>query len=224
MEKDLTNETLQELAHQWKQPLARINSNILAIDTLLRELQIQDTRLEDRLDEIESLTHYMSNTMQSFLETNKKQNTLSLFGVIQEALTLLKPTLDENNIKLSVNTTQNLQCIGDSNDLLQVLIVLINNAKDALLERNVHHAHIQINSFSLKHACVIEVIDNAGGMTQNAMAKIFTSHYTTKHSSEGSGIGLELARKIIRENFCGEINVKNFNEGSCFSITIGNLA
>ena len=214
-------ETMNSIAHQWRQPLSQINSTVSAIDRILYEKNIQDSELEKRLQEIELLTKYMSNTIDDFkshFANSAKKVEVKLATVIQNAIATLEATLENNSIEISTDIDADYECSCYDKQLKQIIIVLINNAKDALLDRNTFEAKIGISLFQDEGYYIIKIIDNAGGITKSVMEKMFEPHYTTKHHSQGSGMGLNMARKIIQERHYGSLNVKNVEDGSEFSI------
>jgi len=217
---DTVSTIFNEVAHQWRQPLAQINSNVIEIDNILYDLNIKDSRLEERLVEIEQLTKHMSKTIDDFKEKNSEKSIYDIEKTLEELKSIVTPNLRKNSIHLTINIENNFSYYSNSRDILQVLLLLVNNAIDALLERNVFEKKIDINVKTDTKSSYIEVIDNAGGISQKSMERIFNDDYSTKHNSVGSGLGLSMARKIIIEKYSGDLSVKNFEKGSCFEIVL----
>jgi len=216
-------ETMESIAHQWRQPLSQINSTVGAIDKILYEKNIQDPLLEEKLQEIEALTRYMSDTIDDFkshFTQNGEKESIKLTTLIKSALFAVESSLNEHNIELSLSIDAEYESICYVKQLTQILIILLNNAKDALLERNTFNAKIRVTLEYQKGEYIIKIADNAGGITKSVMEKIFEPYYTTKHKSVGTGIGLYMARNIIIERHDGSLSVKNVGEGTEFSITL----
>jgi len=217
------NEMIRNIAHQWRQPLSQINSTISIIDDILYEKNIQDPLLEAKLKEIESLTKYMSNTIDDFNDFSQKKKIKSQFflsEIIKKSIEITDITLKENDIELAVDIDKEFLCIGYENELHQVLVILLNNSIDALVNRNTHQAKIEISLLKDESNYIIRVSDNAGSMTKSIMKKIFEPYFTTKHKSQGTGLGLYMSRKIIQEKFNGSLSVKNLKNGVCFEILL----
>jgi len=214
-------ETMESIAHQWRQPLSQINSTVGLIDKILYDKNIQDPLLEEKLQEIEALTRYMSDTIDDFnnhFAQNSKKERIKLAKVLEDALLAVESSLKENKIEfnLKLNTEHECECYVEQ--LKQILIVLLNNAKDALVERNTFNAKIEVELFYQKNEYIIKISDNAGGITKSVKDKMFEPYYTTKHQSQGTGIGLYMAKKIIVERHNGSLNVKNAGRGTEFLI------
>ena len=212
------NNLLKNIAHQWRQPLSQINSNVFAIDEVLYELDIKDKRIEERLLEIEKLTAQLSKTIDDFRV--EKSRMFMVKELLDELSSVMEMTLRDKNIKFTMDIKANFSYFGNERELFQVITVLINNAKDALVERNVFLPKIEIATIEEGEYSIIKIKDNAGGMTQKIIEKIFEKDYSTKHLSEGSGIGLAMAQSIIEEKFSGSLSAKNLDEGSCFEIRL----
>ena len=186
---------MKKIAHQWRQPLSQINSNVFALDDILYELDIKDTRLQERLKEIETLTEYMSKTIDDFKYKSLLSANFKIQTVLDEIYKNVAMNMSDNMINFSTNVDVNFSCRGNERELLQVIMILVNNAKDALVERNVFMPKIEIFAKGEESVIRIEIIDNAGGITKKNMERIFDYDYSTKRLSEGSGMGLSMAKK-----------------------------
>lgn len=218
----LVHEVLEKIAHQWRQPLSQINSNVSVIDKILYENSIKNDRVEEKLQEIERLTKYMSQTIDAFkshISENRPTKSVKLKDIIDDAIEVVSGSFQDDSITLVKDIEATLLCHKHQESLKQIIVILLNNAKDAIIERNIFHAKVAITLKSIDGENVITVSDNAGGITKSVMDKMFEPYYTTKHDSEGTGIGLEMAREMMQEKFSGTVNVKNQGEGSCFTLS-----
>ena len=216
-------ETMENIAHQWRQPLSQINSTVSVIDKILYEKNIQEPLLEEKLQEIEALTRHMSDTIDDFQKyflQNETKEVIKLATIIRESISTVEGGLKENKIQLSLKIDANYECECYASQLKQILIILLNNAKDALIDRNTFNAKIEVETVHKDDENIIKISDNAGGITKSVMRKIFEPYYTTKHKSVGTGIGLYMARKIIQERHNGSLYVENIDRGTAFSINL----
>ena len=214
-------EMLENIAHQWRQPLSKINSSLFVIDDILESKNIKDKEIEDRLIKIEMLTKYLSNTINDFryfFNDKKKKENFLLKELINQSIFIIKDALGEISIELYLNN--NIYYYGYKNELQQVIIIVLNNAIDAFFNKNIEDKKIKIFLSFLTNYYCISICDNAGGVNKNSKNKIFDPYFTTKQKNKGSGIGLYMAQKIIQESFQGKIHLKNSNKGACFEINI----
>lgn len=214
-------EMIENIAHQWRQPLSQINSAVLIVDDLLFEKGIKSIDIEEKLLEIESQTEYMSKTIddfKNFFEPNKEKKSFMMHELLQKSIYILKGNLKYNNITVETNLNNTLKCFGHPSELQQVIVAILNNAKDALLQNKVKNAKITINSKRYNGMIIITICDNAGGINESIIDKIFDPYFTTKHKSQGTGLGLYISKLIVEESLNGELTATNTEVGACFEI------
>ncbi len=216
-------EMLEHIAHQWKQPLAQINSIVLNIESSYEDGSLDRGMLEEELNQIENLTHYMSQTIESFrnyLHPDKEKTVFTIQEVFDETFLLMMPLLKHKKIDCQINIKEDKSIKGYKKELVQTLLVLLNNAKDAILEANPKKPQINIEVKKENDKLVIAISDNGGGIDGSIMDKIFDPYFTTKKQSQGTGHGLSMAKMIVEESFGGEIRVKNIKNGACFEVIL----
>ena len=216
-------EMIENIAHQWRQPLSQINSAVLVLDEIMVENAFVIERAEEKLLEIETLTGYMSNTIndfKNFYSSDKVKKNFLLEDIVNDAIKVVKGTLSYYSISVVIDKEDDLRCNGYSNELQQVLVIILNNAKDILVQNEVETPTIEIRLFKEEGALMIEIYDNGGGLQPELLTKIFEPYFTTKHKSQGTGLGLYIAKVVIEESLTGQLSVKNTNDGACFKIKI----
>lgn len=214
-------EMIENIAHQWRQPLCEINSLVLLIDQKLSQQNICDDAIETNLSGIESLTYHMSKTIdnfKNFFNPQKEQEQFFLNEAIQQALLIVKGTLEHNYINVKTTVSKELQCKSYSQALQEVLLVIINNARDALIQQEIAQPEIHIKVKKLQEVYVLIISDNAKGIPKAYLGKIFEPYFTTKHKKQGTGIGLYMAKTIVEEALKGKLLVKNTKKGASFKI------
>lgn len=212
-------EMVANIAHQWRQPLATISvgSGILREKKNLDRLS--DKEFEEELNHIDSNIEHMSQTIDHFLtyfKPNKTQKEFSLLDAVQKALLLIGNTLYKHNIEVITQIDKELKLFGVKEELVQVLISIISNALFALKDQE--KKTIQFISKQENQKIVLEIIDNAGGIKKELLAKIFEPYFSTKHHSDGTGLGLYISKNIIQNSMNGDITVENTKDGAKFSI------
>ena len=217
-------EMIEVIAHQWRQPLSEINSSVLVLDSILDSKNIDDPKVEDSLLEIESLTDYMSKTIdefQDFYAPDKEKKYFTYNSIINNAISIVNANLISNNIELSLNLKDEVKLYGYSNELKEVLIIVLNNAIDAFKQKSVSFAKISLLLQKRDNTCVLLVSDNAGGVAKEYQNRIFEPYFTTKNKEHGRGIGLYIAKIIIEDSMEGSLRQYNTEDGATFEIILG---
>jgi len=216
---------IANIAHQWRQPLAQLNLVLFSL-----KKSAEKNKKEDVLNYYNSckrLTKEMSQTIEdfsNFFNPNKKTVNFHLKNAIDDAVQILKNDIKKEHIIIKINKTEKIIVNGISNELTQVIINLILNAKDAFILNNIRNRVIDISIsksyIGIKVFAIIVIKDNAGGILDENLEKIFEPYFTTKHSSLGTGIGLFISNLIIQKSLHGSIETINIKDGAKFTITI----
>ncbi|MFY9075148.1 PAS domain-containing sensor histidine kinase [Malaciobacter mytili] len=205
-------EMLRNIAHQWRQPLSVISSSASGLK-LKHELEIlHQEEIAEFCDGILKSSKYLSDTIDDFTDFFKNQNQKANFSIkdaIQRAIILSSASLKNNDIELKTQIEE-VSIYGVENEFVQVLLNLINNAKDALKNIKIENKTITIKSLIEKNLLKISIKDNAGGVPLKFIDKIFEPYFTTKDKLQGTGIGLYMSQEIITNHLNGTIKVLNY--------------
>ncbi len=218
-------EMIGNIAHQWRQPLSILSS---ISSSMHLQLQLDKLSKEDalkNLDTFRETTQHLSSTIDQFRDFIKEERILKqsiLKDVIHSVISLTQATLKHHHIEVIKEFKKDSEVVIQtvSGELTQVLINIINNAKDALENSSNSQKWIKINYTNSQKHVTIYVEDNAGGINETILSKIFDPYFTTKHQSQGTGIGLYMCKKIIEQNLKGNLFAKNTKHGACFIIKI----
>ena len=216
-------ETLAHIAHQWKQPLSQINSVVVNIEADFEDKKLNQEALEEHLNEIEKLTFYMSDTIQSFntyLQPNDEKEIFSIKEAFDDAFELVYKLLESKKIDCKLDIKEDSLVKGVKKEFIQALLVILNNGKDVLVEKNIKYPKINILITNIDNKAVLEISDNAGGISSKYFDKIFDPYFTTKPHSQGTGHGLCMAKMIVEKSMHGKLNVNNEKLGAKFSIIL----
>lgn len=132
---------------------------------------------------------------------------------------MLKEQVVTYNIKLDIIIQKNPTLIGYKNEYSQVLINIINNAKDILIQRKIENPYIKISIYERKENIITTIEDNGGGIKVEPIEKIFEPFFTYQKIN-GSGLGLFMSKLIIQNNMNGKLEASNSENGAFFKITI----
>ncbi len=214
-------EMIGNIAHQWRQPLSMITMIIAVLKEKSRRHMLEDEELGIKLGEVETSVQYMSGTMDdfmSFYRPNKTKEDFSVSHAVERALEIINPGLREKGIALVFMPKHDFYVHGYMNEYTQVLVSILTNAKDLLIHRKVASAYIKIELFEKNGRIILEVSDNAGGMKEDNLHRVFEPYFTTKHKSSGTGLGLYISKMIIENSMNGTLHVENRDEGAKFTI------
>jgi len=213
-------EMINSIAHQWRQPLSSINSAVVAIDALLFKKGILENKdINANLEDIEKQTRYMSRTIEdfsNFLNPNKIKGAYLLKNLVTQSLSILNSKLSNNNIACHIEDLNASYIYCYEGEIIQVILVIINNAIDALKQNDIKNPLINITTDE-NH---ILIKDNAGGIKQENIDDVFLPYFSTKKGKNGLGIGLYVAKTIVEESNNGKILVYNNSKGACFCINL----
>lgn len=224
-------EMIESIAHQWRQPLSVISTISTGIK-LKKELGVfKENDLISELNAINDSAQYLSKTIdyfRGFLKNQINKEEFSLTEIILNAIYLSGIGFIYEDIKIIKNLQDDIKLFGIKNELIQVVVNILNNAKDVLRGQNLKSKVIIIESYKEKNNIILKICDNGEGISERIINKIFEPYFTTKKKKEGSGIGLYMCRNIIEKNMKGIISIQNkeltfedkIYKGACFEITL----
>jgi PAS domain S-box-containing protein len=212
-------EMLSSIAHQWRQPLNRINSNVAALRSVLRRDPIDHEMIVSQTEMIEKNTKYMSDTIEdfaNFFHPEKKETQFLLQDVTGKALELMG--LRTQNAEINIVSDKDIEVSSFEKEYLQVILIILNNAIDNFEFKATQDPKIDI--FIKEHDGIahLSICDNGGGIEEKDIDRIFDPYYTTKFAKEGTGLGLYVAKIMIEKSMQGQLQVKNKNGGACFEL------
>jgi len=212
-------EMIGMIAHQWRQPLTAISSAsaTIKLKSTLNTLN-QDTiiDLSTKISDYSQMLSVTIDDFRNFFKTNKMKNETTCNKLINETLSIVSVAIENKNIKLVTNADCNTSIVTFENEVKQVLLNLIQNAEDALLEKDIKNPTITISALNKN----IFVSDNAGGIADNIMEKIFDPYFSTKREKDGTGLGLYMSKTIIEEHCGGKLTARNSKDGAVFNISL----
>ena len=216
-------EMMRHISHQWRQPLAEINAVAMGIETEYRRNTLNAQTLDKNIEQIENITEYMSKTIQdfnSYFKSDKAKTRTTLEAVVDKAFGLVMGGLSKNDIRIDkeVVVAETVEIV--EGELVQVLLVLLNNARDALKASDASEKWIKIRIAKENGKHLIEVEDSAGGIAEQNLAKVFEPYFTTKFEAQGVGIGLYMSKMIVEESLGDSLIVANGLYGARFKVVL----
>jgi len=215
----IMGEMLNNIAHQWRQPLNEINSVVMTIDYTMMKEKISSKDIDIQLQKIENQTQYMSNTIDDFrnyFNPNKIKTNFTFSELIDKSLNIFSGIISKYNINIKKIVYNDDKYYNYMSELIQIIITILNNSKDVLILNKINNPKILIKIFD----GVITIEDNGGGIDKQNIDKVFDPYFTTKGNKKGTGIGLYLCKMIVEDSLNGSINVENTDQGAKFIIRL----
>ncbi len=216
-------EMISMIAHQWRQPLSAISSTSAALNLKAKLNTLDEDTVVEFSEKIASFAQHLSSTIddfRDFFKPNKKQRTTTFEEMIQSVLQIIGDSIKNRGIELKTDLKCNMKIKTYPNEIKQVILNLIKNAEDALLEKHVKNPYIRLISECRDDTVVLRVEDNAGGIPENIIDKIFDPYFSTKTERDGTGLGLYMSKTIIEEHCDGRLKVYNKGNGAVFEIIL----
>ncbi len=214
-------EMIGNIAHQWRQPLNSMGIIIQNIMNAFEHGDLDRAYISEAVANSLTILKHMSQTIDDFrniYRPNKEQEEFSLNKEINKTLSLIETSFEEYCINVNFINDKEVVKMGYPNEYSQVLINIISNAKDTFIERHIQNPFLTIELIETDGKGIVRIKDNAGGIPESIIEKIFDPYFTTKEN--GTGIGLYMSKMIIEKNMKGRLSVKNIQGGAEFEIEI----
>ncbi len=216
-----TGEMISMIAHQWRQPLSSITTIIATLRTRL-ELETYQRQedpykalekdLMDSFIRIEESAEFLSKTVNDFRNFYRPDNeaqTFNVFETVQSVIRMVTPDNHQLSVEIDAPKDKAIMLHTFEGELKQVLINIINNARDVFSEKNIENPKLSIIIKQLNDNVYLDIIDNAGGIPEEIIDEIFLPYFSTKTKKNGTGIGLHMAKTIIEHHMNGKLSASN---------------
>ncbi|MCX8027683.1 MAG: ATP-binding protein, partial [Thermodesulfovibrionales bacterium] len=226
-------EMLGMISHQWRQPLNAIALLVQNLDELDLKTEQDKVLLNETIQNVMKQIDFMSKTINDFRDFLRPQKDIVSFNpckYIEDVLSIIHSQLKVNNIRINLRCEEKDFLIkGIPNEFMHVILNILNNAKDAIIERRAKgglkitdEGIIGVGVLKDKDSgkTVIKIHDNGGGIPEDVLPKIFDPYFTTKHHKEGTGLGLYMVKTIVEQHLNGTIQSRNIEDGVEITITI----
>ena len=216
-------EMIGNIAHQWRQPLNSLGLTIQQLLLLHDFGKLSREVLDQTVSKSMELIQHMSKTIDDFrnyFRPDKERVEFRVSDIVADTLSLVEDSFRNQHIKVEVVSKTDPVIYGYRNELAQALLNLLSNAQDAIKERQTHDPLVTVTIDSVDGCTILTVTDNAGGIREEIMDKIFEPYFTTKGPQQGTGVGLFMSKSIIEKNMGGRLSARNIANGAEFRIEI----
>jgi len=216
-------EMISMIAHQWRQPLTGMSMNI---NNLLLDYELGDSdekRSKETLELMNTQIAYLSSTIddfKNFFRPDIKSDTVNVKELIKDSCMIIESSIKSNGINIHVDIQEDVKLMTKKNDIMQIVLNLIKNSMDAYKEKNIEEKDIYIAAIEKAKTVSITIKDNAGGIPQEILDKIFDPYFSTKDKKNGTGLGLYMSKMIIEDHLAGELNVAVQEQSTIFTIVL----
>ena len=216
-------EMISMIAHQWRQPISVIamDANNVLVDIELDSIHPDSLKndISDILDQTKNLSQTIDD-FRNFFKPNKLKDEVLVPNIYMESFKVIDKSLSNNDIIAEHHFNSQSRIKIFSRELLQVFINILKNAKEALQESDTPKKKILTQIDETQKTISISICDNAGGISEDIIEKIFDPYFSTKSEKNGTGLGLYMSKIIIEKHLFGTLSVKNTQDGCCFVIEL----
>lgn len=205
-------ELLENISHQWRQPLSIISSITSGSLIELEYKSFTKDELKNYFKKIFDTTQKLSSTiddLRNFFDKDEDIVTFEVGSTIEKAINLFNIKVEFNKINIEFNKNNTTLLNGKESEFIQIILNILNNSLDAFLSKKIEQKVIKIRINENSEILQIKISDNAGGVDKEILPKLFELYFTTKHKAIGTGVGLFMTYQIITQRFKGHIYAKN---------------
>jgi len=202
------------IAHQWRQPLSAISTSASGMQLTYQIGALNDEDFMNFTSAIIDNSKYLSQTIddfRDFIKSEKKIKRFDLSDCVEKCMAIVNSSINNHHLNIQTKYEDNIFIYNYDNELQQAIINIFNNAKDALKEKiqDSDDRVIFIETYQKDNNAIVSIKDTAGGIPEDIMEKIFEPYFTTKHQSQGTGLGLYMTHQIIIDSMKGKLDVEN---------------
>jgi signal transduction histidine kinase len=216
-------EMIGNIAHQWRQPINVISLILYKLNRAYGDDALTQEMMTASVAKGQKLIEGMSTTIddfRNFFKPDKVKENFSLAKSLQGTISLFDAGFKNSGIDISLEVLQDATVTGYPNEFSQALLNLFSNAKDAIIEHSIHPGRVLITVGVSDKRAFLKFRDNAGGIPQDIIDRIFEPYFTTKEQGKGTGVGLHMSKMIIENNMNGLLKVCNVDGGAEFLIEL----
>lgn len=214
-------EMVAGIAHQWRQPLNMLGMSVQALQLAHGKGILTAEFMERHTEKSLEVLKYMSQTIDDFRNFFRPEQAPHLFR-LDEAIERVVSFFSSSVMAIAITTDVRSRAVvcGHKNELSQVMLNILNNARDALFERHVEAPAITVAVTGGDKVGRIIVCDNGGGIPDELIDRVFDPFFSTKDAADGTGLGLYMVKSIVEKSMKGSVTVRNTGTGAEFTITL----
>lgn len=204
-------EMLSYIGHQWRQPLNALSLTIQNIELQSQLGKLDAGLVKKQVGAANRNIQYLTTIIEdwrSLLTSGTTRQLIELSDSVSRAIGIVHPVLERDRIFIANRINGPVQTHGFVNDLVQLTVNVLLNAKDALIHREEDRLII-LSTRQENGLVIVEFQDNGGGIPPKLLNKVFEPYLTTKEDTSGTGLGLYLCRQIAENLDQGAVWAEN---------------
>jgi len=216
-------EMISNIAHQWRQPLNLLGLLAQELPVTYKSGKLDLEYVQHNVEKMLETIRHMSQTIddfRNFFRPYKEKVPFNMVEVIEKTISLMEGSLTNQKIETTICHDCDAMVHGYPNEFSQVLLNILINARDAFVEQVAASPKITIQIAVLGERTVVTITDNAGGIPEPILDKIFDPYFTTKGPDKGTGVGLFMSKTIVEKSMCGSLTARNVPGGAQFRIEL----
>jgi PAS domain S-box-containing protein len=217
-------EMIGNIAHQWRQPLNTLGLIIQELPMNYELGAFTKEHLDASVSRAKQVIYHMSQTIddfRNFFRPDKEKIPFKINDAVARTISLIEGSFREQRIMIAADAPDDIFIHGYPNEYSQVILNILVNARDAFVDRPSDLPRVvRIRLFRENNRAVLTITDNAGGIPEEILEKIFDPYFTTKGPDKGTGVGLFMSKTIIEKSMNGELSARNSGDGAEFRIEV----
>ena len=216
-------EMLNNIAHQWRQPLNNIAIYVQSMQLLKASGELTDEQIQSDVQSVMEIINYMSKTIddfRTFFRNEKQKHPFSVKEAVEKALDFVAAQMQHYSISWQLEVRHEITINGYQSEYIQVVLNILNNAIDVLNHSKRQDRRIMVTIDGSEKQALLSIADTGGGIAPEILPHIFEPYFSTKGPAEGTGIGLYMAKTIIEKHMSGSLSVRNLPDGAEFVISL----
>ena len=217
-------ELIKNISHQYRQPLSVISTAATALKMFNEKKLLDEHKLYEACTLVNKNVQYLSSILDGFDTLNCQRIKKSIFRLseIKYRINSFTSGYDQSlDINIQIQIKDDISVLSFKSELIQVILNIINNSREALERKKIQgQKQIQITMDSDNTHYIISIKDNAGGIEEDIIHRVFEPYFTTKHQGRGVGLGLYIGYVLVTQRLGGEVVVVNIPDGCEFTLRI----
>jgi len=208
------------MVSQWSKPLATIAISANQVNIGLSLDNISEDKIKDTMKDINTKALALSNTMKdfrNFFQSSTAEQSISLELLIDNVLEFLSSSFETDNIEVEVENKLTRETKVSKNEMLHTLIRVIKNITHLFDVKNIEDRKIHIQMLEVSNEIIVEITDNSGGFSDEALKMLFSPRVT---NSDGMACSLYQSKVLIKEQLNGTLEAINHADATIMRIVL----